>query len=620
MVSAFIRSQPGQGPRSPAVSAAASTGRHTDPGSRIRLTSFGRTLPVTVLALIAALLVLRLPGPTVTVVAGERAAGAGDRLLIHWRASVSVQQRTLAGLDFAVPVRELPPIGATAVRVTGPDVAAARLQLASDPRIESVEPDALVYSAMTPNDQLYPRQWALRMMQVPWAWEMAQGSSKVTVAVLDSGVDLSHPDLAAHLTGIGCNTVADFICPADGHGTPPADDDGHGSQVAGIISAVTDNQEGVAGVAWNASMLPVKVTRQGVGTEDAFIAGLLWSVDHGARVLNFSFSEDCGQAESQAMRDALAYAWNHGALLVAAAGNAPLCPAGVFPAADPHVLAVAATDMNDRPLADSNFGPWVRAAAPGDRIYTTSSDHQYATGSGTSYAAPQVAGLAAMLFSVQGATNVSVTNWILSTCDVPNGWNPAYGCGRINAFRAVSLAVKGVDPHGTPPSTVTVHLNRGWNNLLYQGPTRQIDTALASLKGRYGSLYQWDPAQGVWGVYLAGQPVASDLQVIEERGAYWLYMNLEADFGMSPTGTSLPPQLTLPHGWNNLALSPGPLPAMLQQFSTSVASVFSWNAQNALWNGFFPGNPAPSDLESVKANTAYWVFAPGRLVVHLDGR
>lgn len=542
-------------------------------------------------------------------------ADGARRLLVRLR-SQGTGDGWLAQLPFLRTVASLPQLHTSVVEVRVGPVEAARAALVADPRVAAVETDKAIRSDAEPSDQEFTRQWALEMTQVPYAWELTHGSTNVVIAVLDSGVDLSHPDLAAKIAPIGCNIVADKVCPADGHGTPAQDDDGHGSAVAGIAAAVTDNKAGIAGVAWNASILPVKVETGQTGVESDFIAGLLWAVDHGASVLNFSFSESCGAAESSALRDALAYAWNHGALPVASAGNDGGCPAGVYPAADPHVLAVAATDMNDKPLAISNFGPWVRVAAPGDRILTTGNSGQYLSGSGTSFAAPQVAGLAALLFSVPGATNQSVLNWITATCDVPAGWNPAYGCGRVNAYRATALALRGSDPHTGSTAPVQTHLVRGWNNLLYRGPTRSVETALAPLAGKLGSAYAWDPVQATWQTYLPGQSAASNLILLHERGAYWVYMLGDADFSMAPSGTDPPAQLTLSPGWNNVPLPAGTLPATLQSFSTTPASIFTWDAAAAQWRAFFATAADVTEFTSLRADTAYWVPANGPLVVH----
>lgn len=538
-----------------------------------------------------------------------------QNLIVRLRPDAARIDQPLDDLRFVRTVRTLLSTDMLVVQPAGVSEATAFARLGRDPRVASVSRDRPLVVDLEPNDRTFSRQWALQSIQAPWAWEITRGNTGVIVGVLDSGVDLTHPDLAAHVLPIGCNLVADSQCGTDGRGTPPQDEDGHGTSVAGIVAAVSDNREGIAGIAWNASILPVKITSDGKGLESNFIAGLIWAVDHGARVLNFSFSEDCGAPETPALRDALAYAWNHGAIMIASAGNEGGCAAGLFPGADTRVLAVAATDANDKPTPTSNFGPWVRVAAPGDKILSTWAHGQYAVGSGTSLAAPQVAGLAALLMSLPGATNQAALNWILSTCDVPDGWNPAFGCGRVNAYRAVALAARGSDPHTSPTAPVTVHLQQGWNNLLYVGPSRQPDVALASLKGKLSSVYTWDPVRAAWAAFLPGQPAASDLALVQERGAYWLFMQAEADLTVSPTGTDPPPQLTLAAGWNNLALPPGNLPAALGAFASPVPSVFSWDVSRGAWRGFFADPAAPSDLDAIRPDRAYWVYARAPLIV-----
>ncbi len=542
------------------------------------------------------------------------AATAPDTVLVQLRDG-SLDTTELAESGAFDVVRALADTQTLVVRPADGDVAAAARRLGANPRVAWASPDHRIRSALAPNDRLFWRQWALQMTEAPWAWELARGSDKVIVGVLDSGVDLSHPDLAGHILSIGCNLIADRQCAPDGKGTPPLDPDGHGTNVAGIIAALTDNRQGIAGVSWNASILPVRITQNDQGLESDFITGLLWAVDHGATVLNFSFSEDCGDPESPALRDALSYAWNHGAVLVAAAGNGGGCSAGVFPAADTHVLSVASTDMNDKPSAFSNFGPWVRVAAPGEQILTTFPGGEYSLGSGTSFAAPQVAGIAALLMALPGATNASVVKWITSTCDRPDGWNPAYGCGRVNAYRAVTLAVKGKDPHSSPATAQTQHLQQGWNNLLYLGPTRAVDTALSPLKGKLSSVYQWDPVRETWSAYLPAAPSASDLQLLAERGTYWIYMSAAADLSVMPTGTDPPQQLTLSPGWNNLGLPAGTPSAVISAFSVPPKSLFAWDASSDLWRGFFSDASAPSDLTAVRSDVAYWVYAAAPIVL-----
>lgn len=563
------------------------------------------------------------PAATATVPAGaawrtpspaDAQASRNDTVLVRLRDG-TLDPAELAGSGEFDLVRALADTRTLVVRASRGDGDEAARRLTANPHVAWASVDRTLHAALTPNDQLYARQWALQAMQVPWAWELIRGSGRVIVGVLDSGVDFTHPDLAGHILPIGCNLVADKQCTPNGKGTPPQDPDGHGTNVAGIIAALTDNKEGIAGAAWNASILPVRITQNDQGLESDFITGLLWAVDRGSAVLNFSFSEDCGAPESPALRDALSYAWNHGAVLVAAAGNGGGCSAGVFPAADTHVLSVASVGMDDKPSAFSNYGPWVRVAAPGEGILTTYPGGTYSLGSGTSFAAPQVAAVAALLMSVPGATNAGVVKWITSTCDVPDGWNPAYGCGRVNAYRAASLAVKGKDPHTSPTAAQTQHLQPGWNNLLYLGPTRAVETALAPLKGKLTSVYQWDPVRETWSAYLPAAPSASDLQILSERGTYWIFMRTAADFTVLPTGTDPPQQLTLSVGWNNLGLPAGAPAAVLSSFSTPPKSVFGWDADGAVWRGFFGDAAAPSDLGAVRADAAYWVFAPAPIVL-----
>jgi len=521
----------------------------------------------------------------------------------------------LSGYPFLSLERALPQIHALVERVTAGTATAALAAVDADPRVASVDVDKALTPLMTPNDPLFYRQWDMQMIQAPYAWETTRSAGKTIVAVLDSGVDLTHPDLAPNLLPIGCDVISDGACPANGQGTPPEDQDGHGSAVAGIIAAAADSGTGIAGVAWHASLLPVRVTTGGTGTESDFITGLLWAVDQGAKVVNLSFGEACGTPETAALQSALGYASAHGVLLVAAAGNDGGCPQGIFPAADPRVLAVTATDRNDAPTATANYGPWVAAAAPGDRVLSTYKDGQYVVASGTSLAAPHVAGLAALLFGAPGANVASVRRWILSTCDVPSGWNPAYGCGRINAYRAVSLAFTGVDPHSASQAPVRVHLSKGWNNLLYLGPTRTPEVALASLSSALGSVYGWDPARATWTAYLPSQTAASDLPVLQERGAYWLYMSADADLVMQPTGTSPPAQITLSVGWNNLGLPAGRPADVAKQFSPAVAAIFGWDSTSMAWRAYVAAAPEATDLSALLANAAYWVYAPAAVVV-----
>ncbi len=311
-------------------------------------------------------------------------------------------------------------------------------RLRDDPRVEWAEPDYLREETRTPDDQLYRQfQWGLRKIQAEQAWELTTGDSGVVVAVLDTGIDPTHPDLAGKLV-----KGYDFL----NDDPDPDDDSGHGTFNAGLIGAASNNQIGIVGVAWGARIMPIKVLNsKGVGPNSVVAQGIVYAADHGARVINMSFGNPITtQVEAEAIR----YAHNRGAILVAAAGNtANLDNAVIYPAAHPQVLAVAATDEEDEVPDFSQHHPYVGVSAPGAGILSTfwreAGYGDYASASGTSAAAPHVSGLAALVLSVNPRlTNDQVKRILQETADdlgVP-GRDEYYGAGRINAYKAVLAA------------------------------------------------------------------------------------------------------------------------------------------------------------------------------------
>jgi len=313
----------------------------------------------------------------------------------------------------------------------------------------------------TPNDPEFSRQWGLAKINAPAAWDAITAAVTLTIAMLDTGMDLGHPDLASQLwtnpdeiPGNGLDDDANGKID-DVHGwrfyqaaNSPAedaliqDDFGHGTHVAGIAAAATDNGVGVAGVAGGARIMVVKVLDQyGNGWYSDIIAGIVYAVDNGARIINLSLG---GASQSQALCDAVAYAASRGALVVAAAGNTG--GAVLYPAACADALAVAATNQTDGRPPFSNYGPQIDLAAPGVDIYST----WYATGiqasgyftkSGTSMAAPHVAGAAALLWSQWPAwTPDQVRQRLLATAtDVGTpGWDAYTGWGRLDVAAALN--------------------------------------------------------------------------------------------------------------------------------------------------------------------------------------
>lgn len=357
----------------------------------------------------------------------------------------------LPSLQLGYPVAlkgSVPDLGVLRLEVpVGRELETVRL-LEGNPLVEWVEPNHVRGALRVPNDQLYRQfQWGLRKIQAEQAWDITTGSPDVVVAVLDTGVDGSHPELAGKLV-----PGYDFL-----HDDPdPSDDGGHGTHKAGVVGANSNNGSGVSGVSWGARIMPVKVLNSsGVGPDLAIARGIVFAADHGARVINMSFGSS---TSSQVLTRAVRYAHDKGVLLVAAAGNtAKLDNAVIYPAAYEHVLAVGATDEADKVADFSQHHPYVGVSAPGVRIVNAfwrgAGYGSYVSSSGTSDAAPHVSGLAALVWSVNPElSNTQVRKLIQDTADDlgPPGKDEYYGAGRINAHRAVMAA----KPTGAPTATV----------------------------------------------------------------------------------------------------------------------------------------------------------------------
>jgi thermitase len=337
--------------------------------------------------------------------------------------------------------------------------------LNQNPDVEYAEPNYLVHIVVTPNDPFFKYQYALRNtgqeigvsgaprgtsgadIKATAAWAETEGNAEAIIAVIDSGVDFSHPDLKNKIISGGRDFVNDDF--------DATDDLGHGTFVAGIAAADTNNNEGGAGVAWNCKILPIKViAKDGYGEYSWLSEAIIWAADNGAAVINLSL-EIIGPVDFplDALRDALKIAHDSGVVIAAAAGNEG--GAVGYPAAyDEYCLAVAATDYDDSRLSWSNFGSEVDVAAPGERVFgpvptwywPEQGDNEtipYAFASGTSAAAPHVAGLAALLKSLKPWLTVDqVMDIIRFTADDVNstqykGKDEFIGYGRINMEKAL---------------------------------------------------------------------------------------------------------------------------------------------------------------------------------------
>jgi subtilisin family serine protease len=324
------------------------------------------------------------------------------------------------------------------------------------------------------NDPCAGRQWGLANVRAPAAWPTTRGTG-VTVAVVDTGADFNHPDLAPNLVGVqGANMIKNtaYTCPFQKPGkkarTSTAlaqDDNGHGSHVAGTIAAVTGNGTGVAGVAPGARVMPVKVLdAEGSGTDGDVARGICFAADHGAKIINMSLGYDPAasiivQGLGNETDAAVSYAYSKGVAVLIAAGNEAF-PACDFPASLAKALCVGSVDRNDIKSWFSNFGTSVGVVAPGglgsvfcnddEDIWSTTllggsvecDPDGYETLAGTSMATPHAAAVAALIASRFGAvaTPDFIYNKLKSSADdlgTP-GFDPIYGYGRVNAARAVT--------------------------------------------------------------------------------------------------------------------------------------------------------------------------------------
>ncbi len=355
---------------------------------------------------------------------------------ISRNARVTRVQDRLAQQGRVIEMEELEKIGVILLEIPLDQLEQKIQELQLMTGVAYVEPNYSVQAMdVIPNDPGWSSQYGLVAIRAPQGWSLSTGSSAVTIAILDSGVDLGHEDLAGRFVA-----GYDFV----NNDSVPQDDFGHGTHVAGIAAASGNNGTGIAGVSWGARIMPLKVLdRFGGGSYANVAAGILWAADHGAQVINLSLG---GAAPSVTLQDAVLYAYNKGILLVAASGNNGGAQV-LYPARYPEVMAVGATNFSNQPSSISNYGPEVDVAAPGENIYSLWPGG-YFTQSGTSMSAPFVSGLAAILFSFTSNAGV-VRNAIESTAlDVgPVGWDLYSGAGLIQMDSAITFML--------PPASAT---------------------------------------------------------------------------------------------------------------------------------------------------------------------
>jgi thermitase len=366
------------------------------------------------------------------------------RLLVgHRKGGDRGREDRVLQLHGAVVRRNVDDLSMSVIDVPESSSEAVRASLRSSGLFDYVERDYYAHTAAVPNDPSYGSQWHLPRIQSPQAWSITTGSASVLVAVIDSGVYAAHPDLGPKLVA-GWNFIAGNGDTSDGLG--------HGTAVAGTVAAASNNNIGVAGVNWASRVMPlVVVDGDDNAPYSAIAAAIQYAADHGARILNISIG---GVYQSGALQNAVDYAWNKGAVIFAAAmNNSTSTP--YYPAACNHVVAVSATDSTDHLASFSDYGSWVTLSAPGTNILTTMNGGGYGYWSGTSFASPVAAGVAALCLAVNPALgNAALVSLLESTADdfgTP-GYDNYYGWGRVNAYKAVTAALPLPPPLPPPPT------------------------------------------------------------------------------------------------------------------------------------------------------------------------
>jgi thermitase len=376
--------------------------------------------------------------------------------------SLKAVEALVAALDCEI-LREIPKINIFRIRIPANQAYERLIRLfESSGIVIFAEINSIKYPSIIPNDTYEYLEYGNGLMQLYEAWDITQGTDETIIAVVDTGTMRDHPDLTAN-----CLVGEDFIDPiGDGEGgeTPGdgAGDDsnvGHGTHCSGIVGAVGNNSEGVSGHSWNTKILPCRIfpIDGDSGAMDSDVAdALVWAADQGADGISMSFGGYYGSGAEQA---AINYAWAMDVVLVAAAGNSNTTYPH-YPSSFPHVIAVAATNSNDKKASFSNYGVYqIDVSAPGVNVpssifyehsgdpYSVPENQRYQSWSGTSMACPQVAGLVALVASYfQEYTNAQIVDQIVYTADNIDAINPGYigelGTGRINDYKALTTPLE----------------------------------------------------------------------------------------------------------------------------------------------------------------------------------
>ena len=368
---------------------------------------------------------------------------ADDQVIVKFKSDVpETKQDQIESATKTKEIEKIDEINTTVLQTPDGQSGQKVAELRQKDEVEYAELNGKVEPTMIPNDSGYGNQWALPKIQAPQGWDTTQGTSDVTIAVLDTGVTATHADLQDKVVP-GYNVVD--------NNTDTTDLQGHGTLMMGIAGATTNNSIGMAGVAINPKIMMIRICNNAEGWAywSDLADGIIYAADHGVKIVSISFG---GTSPSVAVQNAVNYAYSKGVFISASAGNSNSSVQS-YPAACDHVVAVAATDSADNKASFSNYGPWVDIASPGVSIYSTNRTGSYSSVSGTSPACPHVAGIGALLLSLnKDLTPLQIENIIEQQADDlgTTGRDDIFGWGRINMRKAVnSISAPPVPVYGT---------------------------------------------------------------------------------------------------------------------------------------------------------------------------
>lgn len=371
-------------------------------------------------------------------------------LLIKFKPGVSEEYKENLLASWGLEIKdEIPQIQVLKVSASQESLQCIKSGLLSNPLIDFVEEDFKIPPTIIPNDQYYSSQWHLEKISAPQAWDISKGDSNVIIAVLDSGVDPNHPDLSSKLLQ-GYNFYDNNYNTTDVYG--------HGTKVAGVAAALTNNAIGVSSIGWQCSIMPLRVTdTNGYAYSSLLTKALVYAADRGAKVAVISFAIYGGSMIS----DAAKYFMDKGGLVVAAGGNDNT---NHTDSNNPYIISVSATTSSDSRASFSSYGPYIDLSAPGSSIYTTIRGGSYGSVSGTSFSAPLTAGLAALIFSANPSLTPTQVEQIMESTALDlgdPGYDVYYGYGRIDALGALTQASGFVAKDIEPPNVMITYPNDG---------------------------------------------------------------------------------------------------------------------------------------------------------------